>query len=290
MSRSLLADGFFWTACKKGNRRAFVACHWQTIRPGRSCKTFDRLPFPSLAGPFNEALFSFRIKIIIAMSRHLSALLSRAPGLFCASRRLLGAGLFGAVLTVIVPGSAQAANNERWVSDSLTTYVRSGPTDDHRIVGTLKSGQKVELLTSSGKFSQVRGEGGATVWIPSSDLQDVPGQAERVPQLTQQVAELTEQLAGIDNTWKTRVQGMQETLDARKKLVDELEARTKTLNDQLADSQAELRATQARLGDENKQVMMRYMVYGGSIAGAGLLVGLILPALTKGRKKNDGWV
>ncbi|EPN55920.1 SH3 type 3 domain-containing protein, partial [Pseudomonas syringae pv. actinidiae ICMP 18807] len=125
---------------------------------------------------------------------------------------------------------------------------------------------------------------------PSSDLQDVPGQIERVPQLTQQVAELTEQLAGIDNTWKTRVQGMQETLDARKKLVDELEARTKALNDQLADAQGELRSTQARLGDENKQVMMRYMVYGGSIAGAGLLVGLILPALTKGRKKNDGWV
>ncbi len=249
-----------------------------------------RSPDPSLAGPYVGALFSFQTKIIIAMSRHLSALLSRAPGLFTASRHLLGTGLLGAVLCVLTPITAQAADSERWVSDSLTTYVRSGPTDGHRIVGTLRSGQKVELLSTSGNFSQVRGEGGSTVWIPSSDLQDVPGQAERVPQLTQQVAELTEQLNGIDNTWKTRVQGMQETLDARKKLVDELEARTKTLNDQLADSQAELRSTQARLGDENKQVMMRYMVYGGSIAGAGLLVGLILPALTRGRKKNDGWV
>jgi len=54
-------------------------------------------------------------------------------------------------------------------------------------------------------------------------------------------------------------------------------------------SQSTLRDTQARLGDENKQVMMRYMVYGGSIAGAGLLMGLILPALTRGRKKNDRW-
>lgn len=35
--------------------------------------------------------------------------------------------------------------------------------------------------------------------------------------------------------------------------------------------------------------MMRYMVYGGSIAGAGLLLGLILPALTRGRKRNDRW-
>lgn len=194
------------------------------------------------------------------------------------------------MLAVLNPLQAQAAPADRWVSDSLTTYVRSGPTDGHRIVGTLKSGEKVELLTTSGRYSQVRGEGGGTVWIPSDDLQEAPGQAERVPQLTQQVADLTAQLSEIDNTWKNRVQGMQETLDARKKLVDELEARTKALNAELTDTQAELRTTQARLGDENKQVMMRYMVYGGSIAGAGLLVGLILPALTSRRKKNDGWV
>jgi len=85
------------------------------------------------------------------------------------------------------------------------------------------------------------------------------------------------------------VQGMQETLDSRKKLIDELEARNKALNEQFDESQSTLRDTQARLGDENKQVMMRYMVYGGSIAGAGLLAGLILPALTRGRKKNDRW-
>jgi len=97
-------------------------------------------------------------------------------------------------------------------------------------------------------------------------------------------------LKTIDDSWKTRVQGMQETLDTRKKLIDELEARSKDLNEQLSASQSELRTTQAKLGDENNLVLMRYMVYGGSIAGAGLLVGLIIPALTRGRKKNDGWV
>ncbi|GFM82815.1 peptide-binding protein [Pseudomonas cichorii] len=224
------------------------------------------------------------------MSLHLSALVSRAPVFFNSSRRALGAGLLGTLLTVFTPFHVQAAENERWVSDSLNTYVRSGPTDGHRIVGTLKSGQKVDLLSTQGSYSQVRGESGNTVWILSSDLQDVAGPAERVPQLTEQVGQLTGQLADIDNTWKTRVQGMQETLDARKKLIDELEARTLALNTELADTQAELRTTQARLGDENKQVMMRYMVYGGSIAGIGLLVGLILPSLTRSRKRNDGWV
>lgn len=213
-------------------------------------------------------------------------LFSLLPG---ARRRLLSAGLLGTLLTVGLSTQALAEGKDRWVSDTLSTYVRSGPTDGYRIIGNLKSGQKVELLTTQGDYSQVRGSSGDSVWIPSSELQDVPGQAERLPQLTQQVADLSGQLKTIDDDWKTKVQGMQETLDSRKKLVDELEARSKDLNAQLTDAQSELRATQAKLGDENNQVLMRYMVYGGSIAGAGLLVGLILPALTRGRKRNDRW-
>nr|WP_314485598.1 TIGR04211 family SH3 domain-containing protein [uncultured Pseudomonas sp.] len=202
----------------------------------------------------------------------------------------LRGGLLASVLALAMPAHAEEpASDARWVSDSLSTYVRSGPTDGHRIVGTLKSGQQLTLLGTQGNYSQVRGQNGDVVWILSSDLQSVPGQNERLPQLDAQVAELTGQLKTIDDSWKTRVQGMQETLDSRKQLVDELQARNKDLNEQLDQSQSNLRDAQARLGDENKQVMMRYMVYGGSIAGAGLLVGLILPALTRGRKKNDRW-
>ncbi|EST14959.1 bacterial SH3 domain protein [Pseudomonas putida S610] len=202
----------------------------------------------------------------------------------------LRGGLLASALALVTPANAETpASDARWVSDSLSTYVRSGPTDGHRIVGTLKSGQPLTLIGTQGNYSQVRGQNGDVVWILSSDLQSVPGQNERLPELDAKVAELTGQLKTIDDSWKNRVQGMQETLDSRKQLVDELQARNKDLNEQLDQSQSNLRDAQARLGDENKQVMMRYMVYGGSIAGAGLLVGLILPALTRGRKKNDRW-
>ncbi len=199
-------------------------------------------------------------------------------------------GLCLAASLASLAGTAVAQEGTaRWVSDSLTTYVRSGPTDGYRIVGTLKSGQKVELISTQGDYSQVRGEGGSTVWIPNADLQAKPGQAERLPQLEQQVAELSGQLKTIDDSWKNRVQGMQETLDSRKKQIDELESRRKDLDAQLTQAQSELRSTQAKLGNENKQALMQYMVYGGSIAGAGLLAGLILPSMTRGRKKNDRW-
>ncbi|MFC5695670.1 TIGR04211 family SH3 domain-containing protein [Pseudomonas sp. GCM10022186] len=206
--------------------------------------------------------------------------------------RALGACLLSGLLATTAPAQAEeTAGNQRWVSDSLSTYVRSGPTDGYRIVGTLTSGQKVELLSTQGDYSQVRGENGNTVWIPSRDLQEVPGKAERLPQLEQKVAELSAELEGIDNTWKNRVQGMQETLDSRKVLIDELQAARTALDNELTQARSELRDVQAQLGEESQQVLMRYMVYGGGIAGAGLLAGLILPTLLRvKRKRNDQWI
>ncbi|MDH2200382.1 TIGR04211 family SH3 domain-containing protein [Ectopseudomonas oleovorans] len=207
--------------------------------------------------------------------------------------RILGACLLlGGLLGGVQPSLAEeAASNQRWVSDSLNTYVRSGPTDGYRIVGTLVSGEKVELLRTQGDYSQVRSASGSSVWIPSRDLQSVPGQAERLPQLEQKVADLSAELKGIDDAWKARVQGMQETLDSRKKLIDELQAARGALDAELTTTRSQLRDAQAQLGEEQQQVLMRYMAYGGSIAGAGLLLGLILPTMLRvKRKRNDQWV
>lgn len=216
---------------------------------------------------------------------------------FCAcatsfNKPVLSACLFSGLLLASAQVLAEETNdNARWVSDSLNTYVRSGPTDGYRIVGTLTSGERVELLSTKGDYSQVRGESGSTVWIPSKDIQDVPGQAERLPMLEQQVTELSTQLKGIDDTWKTRVKGMQETMDSRKKLIDELQATRSELDTKLTQSQSQVRELQAQLGGENKQVLMQYMIYGGSIAGGGLLAGLILPTMLRvRRKRNDQWV
>ena len=127
----------------------------------------------------------------------------------------LRGGLIATLVALAAPVHAEEpASDARWVSDSLSTYVRSGPTDGHRIVGTLKSGQKLTLIGSQGNYSQVRGQNGDLVWILSNDLQSVPGQSERLPQLDAQVADLTGQLKNIDDSWKSRVQGMQETLDS----------------------------------------------------------------------------
>src|SRR5690606_2987043 len=126
----------------------------------------------------------------MSLSRHF-------PSSFTAVHRLA----FGVCLLANASAHAEESpSSTRWVSDSLNTYVRSGPTDGYRIVGTLTSGQKVTLLRSDVYYSQVRSDNGNAVWIANRDLQNVPGQAEHLPQLEQRVAELGAELDGINDT------------------------------------------------------------------------------------------
>ncbi|MGL6249384.1 MAG: TIGR04211 family SH3 domain-containing protein, partial [Billgrantia desiderata] len=124
----------------------------------------------------------------------------------------------------------QADDNARWVSDELTTYVRSGPTDGYRIVGTLTAGEPVTLLETSGNYSRVENGDGNRVWILSNELQSSPSASYQLPRLEEQVAELEAELGGINETWENRVSAMTETLEVREQRIAELEARNRELD------------------------------------------------------------
>lgn len=205
-------------------------------------------------------------------------------GLNLRSRRLVQGLVMCGALGV---STAAIADQTRWVSDHLATYVRSGPTDNHRIVGTVKSGQALQVLTAQGDYVQVRSEKGDAVWIRATDLQTQPGPVEYVPQLQKQVTELKSRIDNADRDFQQRTTGMRELLDARKTQIDELETTRQKLNQQLTQAQEDLRATQAQLGSERQQVLMRYFAYGGAVAGGGALFGLIMPRLfSRSRKRN----
>ncbi|RUR33998.1 SH3 domain-containing protein [Vreelandella andesensis] len=199
------------------------------------------------------------------------------------------AATVGVLLSVgIAPVFAQS-DSRAWVSDELSTYVRSGPTDGYRIVGTLNAGEQVEVLENSGNYTRVRGNGGDVVWVLSSELQQTPSAREQLPVLQTQVDELTQELDGINDTWEQRVSSMTETLDIREQRIVDLEARNRELDNEAEQSRQQVRALQARLDTQEEDLLMRYFMYGGGVAGAGLLVGLIVPHLPRRRKKSDRW-
>lgn len=56
------------------------------------------------------------------------------------------------------------AEEKRYISDDLSTWARSGPGNDYRLVGTLNAGEEVALLQTndSTRYAQIRDSQGRT--------------------------------------------------------------------------------------------------------------------------------
>lgn len=188
-----------------------------------------------------------------------------------------------------LPLQAQEPEGSHWVSDDLTTWVRSGPTDGYRIVGTLTAGEPVTVLETSGDYSRVENSEGDTVWVLTRELQETPSAKVRLPLLEQRVTELTRELDGINDDWDSRVASMVQELETSEQRIDELESRNSELESESATSRQTIRQLQARLDTQEEDLLLRYFMYGGGVAGAGLVVGLIVPHLPRRRRKNDRW-
>ena len=188
-----------------------------------------------------------------------------------------------------LPLQAQQNDATHWVSDSLPTYVRSGPTDGYRIVGTLTAGEPGTQLETSGNYTRVQNADGNSVWILTSELQATPSAQVRVPALEQQVAELSAELDGINEQWESRTAAQSEALETREARIADLEARNEALDAESEQSRQTIRQLQARLDTQEEDLLMRYFMYGGGVAGAGLLVGLIVPHLPRRKRKRDRW-
>ncbi|WP_027966290.1 TIGR04211 family SH3 domain-containing protein [Halomonas halocynthiae] len=202
--------------------------------------------------------------------------------------KTIGLGML--TLTLALPLQAQQDSSDKgWVSDEITTFVRSGPTDGYRIVGRLEAGAPVTVLEVSGDYTHVRSESGDEVWVPSSDIQQTPSAQARVPELEARVDTLTSELAGINSTWDGRLGSLNETLEIREKRIAQLETQNNALATEAEAAQARVRQLEAHLNTEENDLLMRYFMYGGGVAGAGLVLGLIVPHLPRRRRRSSNW-
>ncbi|WP_174848790.1 TIGR04211 family SH3 domain-containing protein [Yersinia artesiana] len=195
------------------------------------------------------------------------------------------------VLSLTLSLSAYA-EEKRYISDELDTYVHSGPGNQYRIVGTLKGGDEVTLISVNDgtNYGQIRDSKGKTTWIPLDQLSETPSLRVRVPDLEQQVKTLTDKLANIDNSWNQRTAEMQQKVAASDSVISELQKENESLKNQLVVAQKKVSAVNLQLDDKQRTIILQWFMYGGGVAGIGLLLGLILPHLIPSRKKNNRWM
>ncbi|NUU66820.1 SH3 domain-containing protein [Enterobacteriaceae bacterium BIT-l23] len=198
--------------------------------------------------------------------------------------------LISLILLSLSAATAAHAEEKRFVSDELTTWIRSGPGDNYRLVGTVNAGDEVALLQTNGKYAQIREADGRTAWIPVDQLKSEPSLRTRVPDLENQVKTLTDKLNNIDTTWNQRTADMQQKVAKSDGIINGLKDENQQLKNQLVVAQKKVNAANIQLDDKQRTIIMQWFMYGGGVAGVGLLLGLLLPHMIPSRKRKDRWM
>lgn len=180
--------------------------------------------------------------------------------------------------------------NNSYISDKLFTYVRSGPTTEYRIIGSVDAGEAIQVLSSNKQtgFTQIVDSNGRKGWVETKYVTQDISMAIRLPELEKELASVKEKLANAQQTSDTEKAGLVTSLESSKQQIADLETNYRDINQQLIDSQEEVRSLRAQIDTQKDDLLMRYFAYGAGVAGLGLLLGLILPHLIPRRKKNRG--
>ncbi|EDW1161217.1 SH3 domain-containing protein [Salmonella enterica subsp. enterica serovar Hermannswerder] len=198
--------------------------------------------------------------------------------------------LIGLTLLALSATAVSHAEETRYVSDELNTWVRSGPGDNYRLVGTVNAGEEVTLLQSDANYGQIKDSSGRTSWIPLKELNTTPSLRTRVPDLENQVKTLTDKLNNIDTTWNQRTADMQQKVAQSDSVINGLKEENQKLKNELIVAQKKVSAANLQLDDKQRTIIMQWFMYGGGVLGIGLLLGLVLPHMIPSRKRKDRWM
>jgi SH3 domain protein len=122
--------------------------------------------------------------------------------------------LLGAAALVAGMLSAPVARAETgWVDDQVRLNLRTGPGNQYRILGSIETGDSVQILSRGDDWVQVSADG-KQGWVPDGFLQPEPPAKVKLERLENETAELrtrakqlgddTEKLRGENQTLATR--------------------------------------------------------------------------------------
>jgi len=188
------------------------------------------------------------------------------------------------VLALLCAGTAvnAAEGKQQYITDEITATMREAPRNDATIRANLKSGTRITVLESLGpdSFAHVKTEDGKEGWIPSRFIAGEPAAKDRLNALQAEInqmrahqRELDEELARAKETVAKAGPALQ--------LADE----NQKLKEQMAQKEREGVELQAQFSEQ--QAWRRNIVTGAALVGGGVLVGLLLPALGRRRRRGE---
>ncbi|MBN8445693.1 MAG: TIGR04211 family SH3 domain-containing protein [Rheinheimera sp.] len=188
----------------------------------------------------------------------------------------------GATPASTEPAKVSASSEKpAFVIDALSTPLRSGPGNEYRTISTVRAGESVTFIgdNPANGYIKIRDVSGNEGWLSGEYITYAASPKADLSALKQQLG----QQEMIAAQFEQERQNLQQAVVA---------AETERDNAKKEAELAKQTAAQltARLADENPDLMQNKMVIGGGILAVGLFLGLILPAITPKRRRNDRWM
>lgn len=209
------------------------------------------------------------------------------------------------------PASGKSSSKYQYVTDTLVINMRSGKSNEHRIIRTLKSGDKLRVLSRGKKYTKVKTDKGESGWVLTRYLTKEPAAKVLLPpvkarleKLEKEHSELTKNLKAITrerDSLKHAAVSLERLEKKHRKLVEDsarlkdvaskstnLSEETKDLSRKNAtlENQMDLLMRELRnLRDGNNRL---WFLTGAGVIFVGLMLGVLLTRTRKEKKSNWG--
>ncbi|SEQ91802.1 SH3 domain protein [Nitrosomonas sp. Nm51] len=213
-------------------------------------------------------------------------------------------------ITVCLFFSAQVAAEQRYVTDRFEIMLRSGPSSKHAIQRMIKSGTALELLEQDAEngYSRVRTHGGTEGWVLSRYLMREPAARVQLEHLVKHVTDDDPQNSSIRNQAnlikaeyekinKHITQLEQEKKQLELQLDDikstaanvlAIDAENQQLHQKFVETKSQLEVLQADYSALSNSNEKDWFITGALVLLGGLLLGMIIPKISWGRRSRYG--
>jgi len=212
-------------------------------------------------------------------------------------------------VTLLFTSIAANAVEKRYVTDTLWLQLRSGPSQEFRILKALQSGEHlifIEEDEASG-YTKVRTDKGLEGWVLTRFLETEPVSKEKLILANRELEKIKAELE-TTKTQRAEFQAEVEKLKSERSglgrentdLEDELtriknisenaltlDEKVKKLTQRNQDLEIKLETLTAENESLSDHRQRTFLLYGGGLVAIGIIAGLILPSI-RGRK-NSGW-
>lgn len=193
------------------------------------------------------------------------------------------------VLFCFTVGMSAAQGETKYVTENLSTFLRKGAGEQFKIAGTIQSGEAVTVLDKKDRYTLVRDSKNREAWILSSELSTNASSKDENPRLKNQIQELSLKLNRLDDDWQKRIVEMQRRTKQAEQQSSELLEQNSQLKRELEMTKNKNRDLEAMLDAGKREIAIQWFIYGGSVLGVGLVLGLVLPFIMPKRRRRDSW-